>query len=117
MPTFDELLDNYFVQPEDETPPSEIKPLTFSNWRVTPVIDGVAYNNALEAALATVGTGGSEAANADHFIFIAGWWLGLTAGSFKGVTSILNSTGPEIQSTVGAPPYTLDPPPGTKVLL
>ncbi len=117
MPTFDELIDNYFVQVEDETPPSETKPLTFSNCRVTPLIDGVEYNTEIEAALANVGTGGTEAANAGHFIFIAGWWLGLTAGSFDGVGSILNSTGPKIGSKVDSPAYTLDPPPGTKVLL
>ncbi len=112
--SIDELKAKYFVQAGDATPPSEPVPLTFQDCEITPLVDCAAYNAELDSALATVGTGPSESANATHFIFIANWWLGLRGGEFRGVPGILDSLGPQV---VASSSYVLDPPAGTKVLI
>jgi len=114
MPPIDDLKNAYFVQAGDASPPSEPVPENFTDSRITPVIDCSNYNAQLEAALATVGTGGSEAANASHFIFVANWWLGLRGGRYEGVDSLFNSFGANV---IESESYTLDPPANTKKLL
>jgi phosphatidylserine/phosphatidylglycerophosphate/cardiolipin synthase-like enzyme len=110
----DALKTKYFVQAADASPPSEPVPETFADSKITPVIDCSNYNAELEAALATVGTGANPAANANHFIYIANWWLGLRGGRYEGVDSLFNSIGANI---VESGHYTLDPPADTKPLL
>lgn len=107
MPTIADLKAKYFVQAVDATLPSEPAPFTDTHCKVTPLIDCFAYNAEIEAALATVGTGATEAANANHFIFIANWWLGLRGGIYEGPPSIVSSVGPTVHSSQS---YTLNPP-------
>ena len=57
MPAIDDLDTRYFVQAEDASPPSQPRPQTFTNSRITPIIDADRYNQAVDAALAEVGTG------------------------------------------------------------
>jgi phosphatidylserine/phosphatidylglycerophosphate/cardiolipin synthase-like enzyme len=114
MTAFDDQLTNYFVQATDVAQPGEHLPQTFQDCKITPLIDCAAYNAELDAALATVGTGGSMSANANHFIFVANWWLGLRGGHFIGVSSLTSSFGPQVQASSA---YVLDPPDNTKVLI
>jgi hypothetical protein len=104
VPPIDDLKNKYFVQAADANPPSEPVPENFQDCLITPLIDLVDYNAELEAALATVGTGGSEAANA----------IGLRDGRYEGPNHIFSSFGVNIVES-GA--YTLDGPGGTKQLL
>lgn len=104
----------YMVQPGDGNPPSETVPSIDTDCKVTPLIDAAAYYQAVLSALATVGTGSTPADNANHFIFVANWWLGLRGGKYQGVDSVFSSDGPAI---VGTPnPLALDGPGGTQIL-
>lgn len=114
MPSVEELKNRFFVQAGDANPPSEPVPETFSDCQITPVIDCANYNAELEAALATVGTGATEAANANHFIFVANWWLGLRGGSYDAPDGMTDSFG---ASVVENSSYTLDPPANTRKLI
>jgi phosphatidylserine/phosphatidylglycerophosphate/cardiolipin synthase-like enzyme len=75
---FSDLLDQYFFQPGDEGLDSP--PLSYDGCLATPLIDGHAYNAAIENAINQVG---NEADNSEHFIFIANWWLGLLDGEVE----------------------------------
>ncbi|MFN8468224.1 MAG: phospholipase D-like domain-containing protein [Caldilineaceae bacterium] len=106
------ILQTYFVQAADASPPSRPLPATYSGCKVTPLIDGNAYFGDLTATLATIGNGATPAENAGHFIYIAGWWLGFLGGKVR----------PAPGSTVGAMltdkyPFALDGPRGTNRLL
>ena len=60
-------------------------PLTYDDCLVEPLMDGVAYNAALVAALNTVGRAATPQGNRDNgdFVFIANWWLALVGGRHK----------------------------------
>jgi phosphatidylserine/phosphatidylglycerophosphate/cardiolipin synthase-like enzyme len=75
----DALLKKYFVQPEDTVPPSQPLPATFTNCKITPLIDGTTYFDDLKTQLATLGTG-TPSENSGQFIYIAGWDLHLMGG-------------------------------------
>jgi phosphatidylserine/phosphatidylglycerophosphate/cardiolipin synthase-like enzyme len=110
------ILQTYFVQAADASPPSRPLPATFTGCKVTPLIDGNAYFGDLTATLATIGTGATPADNAGHFIYIAGWWLGLLGGKVHSAPgSLPGSTGtPELIDT---DPFTLDGLGGTNRLI
>jgi phosphatidylserine/phosphatidylglycerophosphate/cardiolipin synthase-like enzyme len=117
MPDINTLRAQYFVAPSDQNLPSEPMPSEFAQCKITPLIDASSFNDELEAALALVGTGATPAANADHFILIANWWLGLSGGEYQGPDAALSGSGPRVR---GMSPYFLDGPPpvgGTKSLL
>jgi phosphatidylserine/phosphatidylglycerophosphate/cardiolipin synthase-like enzyme len=84
-------------------------PRQFDNTNITPILDGKEYNQALEAALAQVGTGATPAANAGHYIYINNWQLGLAGGVFDS-----NQPSLGVQET-GI--YCLDGPGGSKKLI
>ncbi|MGB1250219.1 MAG: hypothetical protein ACPG8W_06255 [Candidatus Promineifilaceae bacterium] len=107
MPDITSLKNTYFVQAADATEPSEPVPASFENCLITPIIDAHDYNAEIEAALGTVGTGEDEAANSQHFIFIANWWLGLEGGNYEPISSVFSLTGPTIAESSQ---YTLEPP-------
>lgn len=115
MPTIDQLKTKYFVQDADASPPSAPKPMTWAHCKVTPLIDCPSYCAEIEAALAMVGTGATAAANANHFIYIANWWLGLRGGQFVPPPSILSSLGATLQEDAHEE-FRLDGPGGTRVL-
>lgn len=110
------ILQTYFVQAADASPPARPLPATFAGCKVTPLIDGAAYFSDLAATLATIGTGATPADNAGHFIYIAGWWLGFLGGKVHAAPgSLPGSTGaPELTDTA---PFTLDGPGGTNRLI
>ncbi len=107
MPDITALKNKYFVQSADAVLPSEPVPQTFKDNKITPLIDCAAYNLALKAALGKVGTGANPAANKNHFILIANWWLGLSGGKYKPASKTKGSFGPEVVDTS---PYCLDGP-------
>lgn len=114
MADINELRNTYFVQASDANPPTEPIPQTFSDCKVTPLIDAAHYNQEIEKALDMVGTAANQEGNSKHFIFISNWWLGLSGGEY--VSSSLNtpiSFGPFV---VASPPYCLDGPQGNKIL-
>jgi phosphatidylserine/phosphatidylglycerophosphate/cardiolipin synthase-like enzyme len=80
---------------------------------VTPLVDGHEYFTELARILGLVGTDASRTENARHFIYIAGWWLGLVGGDFR-AGSTRGSTGPAV---TGGDPFKLDGPGGTNVLI
>ena len=110
------ILQTYFVQAADASPPSRPLPATFTGCKVTPLIDGNAYFGDLTATLATIGTGATPADNAGHFIYIAGWLLDLLGGEVHAPPgSVPGSTGaPELINTK---PFALDGPDGTNRLI
>lgn len=104
----------YLIQPGEATPPSETVPPIDLDCKVTPLIDAAAYYQAVLDALNTVGTSSTPADNANHFVFVANWWLGLRGGQYKGVDSIFSSDGPAI---IGTPnPLAFDGPGGTQIM-
>jgi phosphatidylserine/phosphatidylglycerophosphate/cardiolipin synthase-like enzyme len=105
MPDIDTLKARYFADATDATLPSEPVPQQFDGCKITPLIDASNYNAALLAALATVGTGPDPASNSGHFILIQNWWLGLSGGSFTGMSGLAGSNGPEVKNY---DPYYLD---------
>src|SRR6266481_4035035 len=73
MPDIDSLKNKYFIEPAD-VPASAVPPAIHDGCRVTPLVDPIAYYTALKGELSQLGTAASNEANADHFIFIVGWW-------------------------------------------
>ena len=75
-----------------EIPNAQGFPRQFDNSLVTPIVDCDAYNQAINAALGTVGTGGiaAKAANqADkQFILLHNWWLALEGAAYDGGNGI-----------------------------
>src|SRR3989442_984988 len=108
MPDIGTLRAQYFVAAGDTNPPTEPLPQEFAGSKITPLIDAFSYNQALEAALATVGTGPDAAANAGHFILIQNWCLALSGGEYKGVSGFAGSNGTSVDEEN---PYYLDGPP------
>jgi phosphatidylserine/phosphatidylglycerophosphate/cardiolipin synthase-like enzyme len=92
--------------------PPPVPRLTSGN-RVSPLIDGAAYNAEVAAAIAAVGTGSSAADNAEHVILVANWWLGLVGGRYVPAADGLSTGGPTVDQLS---PYLLDGP-GGKVAL
>lgn len=75
MTAFNELKNQYFLP---------FPNLSFGDCKATALVDGTAYFSRLAEVLNTVGTGTTTTANAEDFIYIAGWWLdllGLKKGS------------------------------------
>ena len=106
MSDITQLTAQYLVGASDGPP----VPQQFDNSLITPLIDAVDYNAALDDALALVGTGATPAANAGQFILIHNWWLGLAGGKYdqRLIGSVLNDVG-SIQ-LVESDPYFLDGP-------
>jgi phosphatidylserine/phosphatidylglycerophosphate/cardiolipin synthase-like enzyme len=105
----DDLTNQYLVIAADASPPLRPVPQQFDNCKVTPLVDVEAFNNAVESALALVGTGATPAANAGHFILVQNWWLGLAGGTFTGVTQ-KSGGGLDVGPDINSPPYALDGP-------
>ena len=55
----------------------------FAGSRVTPLLDGAEYAQALSDALDRVGTHEDPADNGRQLILVAGWWLGLARGGLR----------------------------------
>ncbi len=110
----DDVEFRYMVQPGDGSGPSETVPPIDVDCKVTPLIDGADFYRAILDALNTVGTGSTPADNANHFIFVANWWLALRGGRYRGIDSIFTSAGPAVIGT--ANPLALDGPGGTQIL-
>lgn len=55
----------------------------FAGSRVTPLLDGAEYADALAAALDRVGNHEDPADNGRQLILVAGWWLGLARGRLR----------------------------------
>lgn len=114
------LKETYFFQLADaQKEPEAPVPQTFSDSKITPIIDCVQFSQEIEAALGMVGQGSNEASNAGDFVYIANWCLGLSGGLFTAAKIL----GPDLTviDAPGAaeyiPPFTLDGPGGTKNLL
>lgn len=114
MPDVNALMNTYFVQAGDATPPTEPVPATFADSKITPLIDCAAYTQAVHDALALVGTGPDAASNPGHFILVANWWLGLSGGDYQPPPGHFSSFGPQVINT---DPFRLDGPGGVEVLL
>ena len=105
----------YFLD-ETEAGPSEPVPQTYSGTKVTAMIDGQPYFDDLAAELDKVGTGAAPSANQGHFVYVAGWLLGLAGGIYKpaGIPSALfGSATPAVNADKRVPPLRLrtdDPP-------
>lgn len=122
MPTPDitTLRNKFFVQPSDLTGSTTSLPMTFDECKVTVLIDAMAFNAALEAALNITGT---TADRSQDFIFIANWWIGLVESAGQpDIPSIASGKLPNVFTSSGpsaddAGAYCLDGPGGTKVLM
>jgi phosphatidylserine/phosphatidylglycerophosphate/cardiolipin synthase-like enzyme len=125
-------LATYAVGSADANPPTEPVPQTFTDSRVTALIDASEYFADLQTELASIGTGANAAANAGHFILVAGWWLGLEGGSYIPATRLGGGSGaPDDQpsitgktllsiavpSVVTVTPLTIDAPNGSTKLI
>jgi phosphatidylserine/phosphatidylglycerophosphate/cardiolipin synthase-like enzyme len=112
---------DYLVSNTDANPPQEPYPATFTNSKITPLIDCSNYASELINALALVGTGADATANAGHFIYIANWWLNLSGGQYTQTTAklfgLLSDPGGTVTADVNGPPFHLDAAGGTNALI
>lgn len=113
MPDLQALKSKYFIQP-----PSTPVPATFEDCKITPLIDGKAYFDELDALLSSLGNGVTPADNANQFVYIAGWWLHLLGGDYIPAPGHGDSSQPIIGPTLGLDtPFALDGPSGSKKLI
>lgn len=102
MPIAADRLRYFWLGANDPVTITEPEPATFTNSRVTPLIDLFEYVEKFRQAIDLVGSDATSANNRGDFIYIAGWWLGLLAARFEqgmGWTapqSGLNSEGPSV---------------------
>jgi len=82
--------------------------------RITPLLDAEEFNRELQIALDTVGTSTDPAANVDHFILIANWWLALLGGSWVPATYARPPAW--VPNDEVNPPYALDPASGPSLI-
>jgi phosphatidylserine/phosphatidylglycerophosphate/cardiolipin synthase-like enzyme len=81
---------------------------------VQPLIDAEEYFDALNKALATVGTGPpGSAATRGEFVYIMGWWFAFEGGAYDGPAGY--SIGPTIKSGGALTPVNLPRPSGTPI--
>src|SRR4051794_11690623 len=90
---------------------------------VTMLLDGQSFGDALGKALDGVGTDADRAKNANDFIYIANWWLGLVGGDYvqAGRWGGGTSGGPHVVPWAAGlaeiePPFSLDGTPGRRVI-
>jgi phosphatidylserine/phosphatidylglycerophosphate/cardiolipin synthase-like enzyme len=124
----------YFVGNADANPPSEPVPQSFEDSLVTALVDASEYFADLVTELGSLGTGATPPDNAGQFILIAGWWLGLTGGTYVPATAASGGAAPPANppsitggtllstaapSVVNIQPLTIDAPPpaGTTKLI
>jgi len=112
MALIDTLINKYFVDADDISPPSEPLPLTTAGCRITPLIHGSEYFSNLAATLATIGTGATPADNAGHFIYLSGWWLDLVGTDVNPAPGSVGS----VKTSPGVP-FSLDGIGGTQNLV
>ena len=109
MTSINALRAKYFLD-ETNAGPSEPVPQTFSATKATPMIDGQPYFDDLAVELEKVGTGASASANQGHFVYVAGWLLGLAGGIYKpaGIPSAaFGSATPAVEADKRVPPLRL----------
>jgi phosphatidylserine/phosphatidylglycerophosphate/cardiolipin synthase-like enzyme len=92
----------FWLAANDAVTATEPEPSTYTNSKVTPLIDLFDYMEKFREAINLIGTDANPANNRGDFIYISGWWLGLLGGTFArnraftGPGSGMGSKGPMV---------------------